>query len=61
MNKKYFLIRHEFVLLSMIAKVGGNSDGAAFRVRSRKLGFSVSHSHQNLPTNKVKNQKGKRR
>ena len=33
MNTKYFLIRLEFVLLTMIAKIGGNSNGAAFRVR----------------------------
>ena len=33
MNTKYFLIRLEFVLLTMIAKIGGYSDGAAFRVR----------------------------
>lgn len=61
MNTKYFLIRLEFVLLSMIAKVGGNSDGAAFRVRSRNLGFSLSQHHQNLSTNKVKDQREKSR
>lgn len=61
MNTKYFLIRFEFVLLTMIAKKGGNSDGAAFRVRLRNLGFSPSHYHQNLSTNKVKNPRGKKR
>ena len=60
MNTKYFLIRLKFVLLSMIAKVGGNLDGAAFRVRSRNLGFSLSQ-HQNLSTNKAKNQREKSR
>ena len=61
MNTKYFLIRLKFVLLSMIAKVGGNSDSTAFRVRSRNLGFSLSYYHQNLSTNKVKNQREKSR
>ena len=36
MNKKYFLIRHELVLLTMIAEEGRNSDGAAFQVYKMK-------------------------